>query len=316
MTGQRSDAALASILLTTRLLRRDPQPLSPTEFWDLIESCADPAELLGLSAKEMQDRTHRTPEEATRLVQLLNGATALALELEQLGQSGLRVVSVFDDDYPVRLRERLGTATPPLLYVAGPIDVLQTDGIGIVGSRNVGSDAREVAADVARAAVRAGLAVVSGVARGIDQVAMSAALEVEGRVAGIPVDSMSKLVRDQNIRRAITNDQLCLASPYIPSAGFSVGNAMGRNKLVYALSQVTLVVTADHGTGGTWAGAVEALEKKYGPVAVWRGEGAGPGNEKLSARGAIEISDPASVLEIHRTEKPRSEQPAQLRIQL
>jgi hypothetical protein len=49
-------------------------------------------------------------------------------------------------------------------------------------------------------------------------------------------------------------------------------------------------VASDHDAGGTWAGATEALQRSLGPVMVWRGPGAAPGNEALVQRGARPIS--------------------------
>ncbi|HRR34848.1 MAG TPA: hypothetical protein P5026_12155, partial [Kiritimatiellia bacterium] len=57
--------------------------------------------------------------------------------------------------------------------------------------------------------------------------------------------------------------------PYYPEAGFSVGTTMGRNKLIYALADYGLVVSADFKKGGTWEGAQEELRRKPGrPVFV------------------------------------------------
>lgn len=67
---------------------------------------------------------------------------------------------------------------------------------------------------------------------------------------------------------------------------------MGRNKLVYALSKATVVVASSEGSGGTWAGAVEALEKGYCPVLV-RPESEGAGT--LVARGAAKLSAPPGL---------------------
>jgi predicted Rossmann fold nucleotide-binding protein DprA/Smf involved in DNA uptake len=89
----------------------------------------------------------------------------------------------------------------------------------------------------------------------------------------------------------VAGGQICLVTPYPPSAPFSVGNAMGRNKIIYALSRCTIVVASDHETGGTWAGATEALENGYGRVASWMGPGAGAGNGALVQCGAVELSD-------------------------
>ena len=77
---------------------------------------------------------------------------------------------------------------------------------------------------------------------------------------------------------------------------------MGRNKIVYGLSEVTLVVCTDMGTGGTWEGAKEANRRRFGTVAVWRGDGEGPGNEKLEALGATPIHSMSELLRCNRVE--------------
>jgi predicted Rossmann fold nucleotide-binding protein DprA/Smf involved in DNA uptake len=64
---------------------------------------------------------------------------------------------------------------------------------------------------------------------------------------------------------------------------------MGRNKIVYALSMVTVVVSCDEGKGGTWQGATEAMSRSFGHVATWMGDGAGSGNRALVKLGAVPI---------------------------
>ena len=57
-----------------------------------------------------------------------------------------------------------------------------------------------------------------------------------------------------------------LVSPFEPSTGFSAGAAMARNKLIYALADVAVVVSSAVGEGGTWSGADEALKGGWVPV--------------------------------------------------
>jgi hypothetical protein len=71
---------------------------------------------------------------------------------------------------------------------------------------------------------------------------------------------------------------------------------MGRNRLIYALSALVLVVTSDIGQGGTWEGAVEALRGRLTHVVIWQGIGAGPGNPALTALGGRPASVIADVL--------------------
>ena len=91
-----------------------------------------------------------------------------------------------------------------------------------------------------------------------------------------------------------------LISPYDPAAGFNVGHAMQRNKLIYALADAALVVSSDYGKGGTWTGAVEQLEKlSFVPVYVRsRGETGMQGLEALRQKGALSWPDPATSEEL------------------
>ena len=92
--------------------------------------------------------------------------------------------------------------------------------------------------------------------------------------------------------------------PYSPDAPFKAGKAMGRNKLIYAQAALTVVIASDDGTGGTWSGATEALKHGFGPVAVWRGEGEGPGNEPLQQRGATPVSSLDDIESLLDTPRP------------
>lgn len=295
----RSASALASLLLTNRLVDVQAKPLTSGEYWPLVEQVGDPSGLLGLGADALVADLALPDVLAERAARLLDAGTALAIELEQLEQQGIGAVSPFDDAYPHRLRERLGNASPPVLYLAGPADLLRAPGIAIVGSRNVSDAGAEVAAEAARIVARNGDVLVSGGARGVDQLAMNAAFEAAGTVVGVLADALVKRLRQGDTRRAVTSGDACLITPYKPTAGFSVANAMARNKIVYALARTTLVVAADAERGGTWEGAVEALRKRYGEVAVWTGAGGGDGNEQLVRRGARPVDDLHAIIEHH-----------------
>ena len=60
---------------------------------------------------------------------------------------------------------------------------------------------------------------------------------------------------------------------------------MGRNKLIYGLASVALVVHAEDGSGGTWSGAIEALKADWVPVYVRDAGASAAGNEALIRRG-------------------------------
>ena len=179
-----------------------------------------------------------------------------------------------------------------MLHAAGPLDLLDRPGLGVVGSRDIGEEGAEVAKGAARLASRLGLPVVSGGARGVDRLAMNAAAGEQGTggtAVGFLADSLERQLKQSDTRRAILDERVLLCTPYQPDARFTAGRAMGRNKLIYAGALLTLVVASDKETGGTWAGAVEALKHGYGPEAVWRGPGEGSGNEHLEQLGAMPV---------------------------
>jgi predicted Rossmann fold nucleotide-binding protein DprA/Smf involved in DNA uptake len=274
----------------------------------------DPGRLLGRDASAIARETGWGVDRAERVASLLDGGAALAFELERLEQEGFRVFSPFDDEYPERLARRLGTAAPPTIVVVGPVELLREDGVGIVGSRDVSPEGVDVAREAAERVAASGVPVVSGGARGVDQQAMAAAYRAGGAVVGVLAESIRRRVRDPETRRVIGEGSACFLTPYRPDAGFSVANAMGRNKIVYALSRITFVVASELEKGGTWEGAKEALSRRYGAVGVWLGAGGGSGNEALVGLGARPIGEMDELLAVD--DEPRSaEEPAeQLRL--
>ena len=296
-----NDDSLAAILLLSRVGSDEVRPLKASEFWGLCDRIGGPSELLGADEARLVDEHGLAVDLATRIVELLDRATAMAFELERLGQAGITTLTPFDEHYPRRFVERLGAAAPALLYAAGTVELLDNPGVGVVGSRNVSPDGAEVAGAAAERAAHMGLPLISGGARGVDQIAMNAAFGAGGGVVGVLAESLVRRLRGPDVRRAIHEGRTVMCTPYNPSAPFSVGNAMGRNRLIYTLSRITLVVASDVETGGTWSGAVQALKGGIGRVAVWRGPGEGPGNARLEERGAVPVTSldelEAAVLE-------------------
>lgn len=296
--------ARAALLLTNRLLPLDVRPFTAREFWELAERVG-PGELLHQPPSVVAEAAQVDDEQAARICALLDAATAFAFEQERLADGGIELVSALDPAFPTSLRERLGAACPTFLLVAGPAEWLGQPMLGVVGSRDASPDALSTAAQAATVANEAGWPVVSGMARGVDQAAMEAA----GRAVGVPAEGILRAARNADVRRRVHVRELCLASPYAPNAPFTAGLATGRNKLIYALAQVTLVVTAEQGKGGTWSGATEAIDHRYGTVAVWTGAGSGPGNTALARRGAAPVGDLAGLLDTQPPPPPPSQDP-------
>jgi predicted Rossmann fold nucleotide-binding protein DprA/Smf involved in DNA uptake len=268
----------------------DFEPLSLGDYnqivrW-LLAKTMRPADLLAGTA--IHDVTLDTGISEERLNALLKRGVKLGFAVEQWNQSGLWVVSRSDAEYPRRYKDHLKEKAPPLLFGAGDPALLQGGGLAIVGSRDVDDAGQAFASDVARWCARGGLPVISGGARGVDQIAMASALDASGIVIGVLADTLLRRSVTRDARNALADGRLLLVSPYHPEAGFTVGNAMGRNKLIYALADYGLVVSADHKKGGTWEGAVEELKRKPGRPVFVRMTGSVPvGNRKLVELGGV-----------------------------
>ncbi|MEI7825382.1 MAG: DNA-processing protein DprA [Chlorobiaceae bacterium] len=223
-----------------------------------------------------------------RLSALLGRGVHLGFAVEEWHRNGIWIISRSDSDYPVRYKKHLKNIAPPLLFGVGDRSLLNGGGLGIVGSRNVDSEGEAFTRHVAELCAYNRMPVVSGGARGVDQISMTAALNVGGVAIGILAENLLKKSVERSARHAIADGQLLLISPYHPNAHFTVGTAMGRNKLIYAMADYGLVVSAEYKKGGTWAGAEEELKRETSlPVFVRVGDNAPQGNEKLMDLGAI-----------------------------
>jgi len=297
-------SADAALLLTNRISPTAGEPLKAKEFWSLTAG-VDPAELVGRPAVELAELLGDR-ELAERVARLLDSATGFALARAELQAKGIRMIAPENPEYPGRLIERLGKAAPPMLYAAGPSEWLSKSLLGVVGSRSVDKAGGEVAGRVAEVAEKVGCGIVSGGAKGVDLLSMAAAVEAGLPCVAITAEGLERSSRRKELRGEVGAGRLCIASPYAPGAGFSAGTAMGRNKLIYGLAITTLVVASDLDSGGTWAGATEAISRGFGAVAVWTGPGSGLGNPQLVERGGSPVAD---LHEWSPADSPRPQRP-------
>ncbi|MGJ0515477.1 MAG: DNA-processing protein DprA [Methylomicrobium sp.] len=269
---------------------RSENPLSLAEYsslvrW-LIEVKMRPSDLL--KKENVAEASMGSGIDRHRLESLLGRGVQLGFAVEEWQRNGIWIISRSDTDYPVRYKKHLKDKAPPLLFGVGDRSLLNGGGLGIVGSRNVDQEGEAFTRQVAELCAYNRMPVVSGCARGVDQISMTAALEAGGVTIGILAENLLKKSVERSARQAIAQGRLLLFSPYHPNARFTVGSAMGRNKLIYAMADYGLVVSAEYKKGGTWAGAEEELKREISlPVFVRVGKNTPLGNNKLLNLGAI-----------------------------
>jgi DNA processing protein len=167
--------------------------------------------------------------------------TRAAQDRRQVRDSGGRIITRGAAEYPADLGEIADP--PPVLYVRGELP--PGPGIAIVGSRDCTSYGRRVAFRLAVDLVRAGLPVISGLARGIDAAAHRGALQGGGpTVAVLPCGIESVYPpRHTALARHITA-RGALITEFPLGTSVARWNFPRRNRLIAGLARVIVVVEA------------------------------------------------------------------------
>jgi DNA processing protein len=168
---------------------------------------------------------------------------------QKLATVGASLVPVTDPRYPPRLREIYDP--PPVLWVRGRVELLDTLMLGVVGTRRPTAYGTTVAQRLSKDLGVAGLTIVSGMARGIDTTAHRAVLDAGGgtvAVFGCGVDEVypaeNRKLAQQIAERGLIVSEFPMATPAYPQ------NFPVRNRIISGMSAGVLVVE-----GGEYSGS-------------------------------------------------------------
>ena len=239
-------------------MRRDPHfrraaiswarggELTPQRLWPVLRARGGVEGLLSASEGDLS----LWLESGERARAVLRSAEDGSSEkwVAQLERAGVRVVTAFDEEYPDPLAE---IPDPPfLLYAAGNLERLRLPAVGIVGSRAATRYGRDVAARLARELSAAGVTVVSGFARGVDESAHEAALSSAGGTiavlgCGLDVDYPREHAALKEAMRA----RDLLLSEFAPGTEPKPLNFPVRNRIIAGLCAGVVVVEASRRSG-------------------------------------------------------------------
>jgi predicted Rossmann fold nucleotide-binding protein DprA/Smf involved in DNA uptake len=282
-------SALRATLLLTCSLRTsngvgNSKVLTTKQFWEVNEFVssknASIGDLLTVESESLLTEAEKHFKELD-IRELLQRGFQLAQALDSWASVGLWVLDTSNPLYPTKILNKTGRKCPPFLIGAGAVESLEGLALGVVGSRSADPTSLELSSHLGKWASEINVPIVSGGARGVDQTSMQGALNAGGRAIGIVSDSLAKLVVQEDARQWINEGHLIFVSVQDPFAPFSIGAAMQRNKYIYALSDVTIVVESDFERGGTWAGALEQIKTlNYSNVFI---------PESGSSKGLVEL---------------------------
>lgn len=201
-------------------------------FGSLDEALAQPDE--DLVGKGMLTETH-----VAQLRKRLARVEEIERQLDDLDMDGIRTIPMDSDAYPSALLTT-GRA-PALLFVAGDPEMAHGRGVAIVGARNASDGGLEFAQALAARVSEAGLAVISGLAPGIDTAAHEGCLEVGGTPVGVLGSGFggSRAQTDLCTEVAQHGTLLTELRPGVPP---TTANLMARNRIVTGLSYGVVIV--------------------------------------------------------------------------
>ncbi|MFZ2188977.1 MAG: DNA-processing protein DprA [Candidatus Moraniibacteriota bacterium] len=182
-------------------------------------------------------------------------------EWEILGLANIQLIEFTSPHYPKLLKE---IHNPPyLIYTRGELALNNIPAISIVGSRKYSTYGEQLANSFARDLARAGFAIISGLALGIDAISHKGALEVKGKTiavlgSGIDDESIYPRTNFQLAQEIIASGGL-LMSDYAPGTPATTMTFPARNRIIAGLSLGTLIIEASE-KSGTLITAKMALE--------------------------------------------------------
>ncbi len=168
--------------------------------------------------------------------------------LAEAEKKGIGVTTMADDRYPHLLRT---IHDPPVvLYSLGEFSILQQAALAIVGARRASVYGRQVTQKLAREVAETGLAVVSGLARGIDCYAHVGAFEAGGRTAAVLGNGVDVVYPREN-RKVYERlrDQGCIVSEFPIGTFPAPQNFPIRNRIISGLCYGTVIVEASEFSG-------------------------------------------------------------------
>lgn len=160
----------------------------------------------------------------------------------------IKFVTKSDKEYPERLRD---IPDPPYaLYVKGKLPREDIPSVAVVGAREGSEYGSFVAAGIGKVLGEQGVQVISGMAKGIDGISQSAALEAGGISFGVLGCGVDICYPESNRK---LYEKLCneggVLSEYPPGTGVKPGNFPLRNRIVSGLADVLIVVEARSKSG-------------------------------------------------------------------
>lgn len=169
-------------------------------------------------------------------------------EFAELEKHGARAYTWLDSDYPASLKDI--PQSPPVIFVRGAQGPEFDQAVAVVGTRGVTPYGRQAAEHFCAALALAGVAIISGLARGVDAIAHRVALENGAPTVAVLAGGIDQVYPRENAGLADRIlEQGCLVSEYPVGIPARRDYFPRRNRILSGLARATLLVEAGEGSG-------------------------------------------------------------------
>ncbi|MDY0267516.1 DNA-processing protein DprA [Trichloromonas sp.] len=261
----------------------------------LMAAFASPEAILAAVPRDWTRRAGIRPAVAEALPAA--DAPLLRQAEELLERDDVRLISFWDEaDYPPLLRQL--PDPPALLYRRGQLT--DQPALAVVGARQATTAGRRLTDEICAELAARGIAIVSGLARGIDTAAHEGALRGSGQTVAVLGCGIDQVYPPEN-RRLFQRiaEEGALLSEYPPGTAPLAGHFPARNRIISGLAQGVLIVEAAEGSGSliTADFALEQGREVFAVPGPVYAETSG-GVNRLLKEGAHLVTEPADILEV------------------
>ena len=213
-------------------------------------------------------------------------------EFSRFQENGIEIIHPDHELYPSHMLQLYLDKAPALLFALGNVELLRSDSVAIVGSRDADSRILDISKKTAAVAVKQGWNVISGYARGTDTAAHQGALASGGTTTMVLSFGLEKFSLRSQLKNLIRNDNCLVVSQFHPQAKWENHHAIMRNQLIIGLSRAVIVIHAEE-KSGTLNTGYTALKAAIPLLALSPDNfSIKPlGNIELIENGAIEVRD-------------------------
>ena len=180
---------------------------------------------------------------------LNNNLVEIERIIKEYEKLNIKVITIISDNYPELLKEI--NSPPIMLYCLGNIELLNSDCLGVVGTRRATKYGKDICSKFISDIATEEITIVSGLADGIDSSAHKSCLEVKGKTIAVLAGGVLNIYPSTNTTLAkniVENDGL-LVSEYKPSEQSLTYHFPIRNRIIAGLSKGVLIVEATEKSG-------------------------------------------------------------------